>query len=218
MNELASYLPPVKETLIDERDRYLASKIWTAGGTRSLAVVGAGHMGGIKTHLEMITSGEETTDLEALNQIPPKGFVSRLIPFFIPAIIISMVGYGLFKLGPSASFSLILPLLLWNGGLAALGAILALGHPLSVIVALFGAPLTTVNPFVGIGVLSGITELTMRKPRVEDAESINDDIGSLKGLYRNRITRALLVFFLSSIGAIIGKLIAIPSIAGQLFK
>ena len=216
MNELASYLPPVKETLIDERDRFLAAKIWTAGGTRPLAVVGAGHMGGIKTHLEKIASGEEGADVEAFNQIPPQGIVSRLLPFLLPAFIVAMVAYGLYKLGPSGGLSQILTLLFWNGGLSALGALLALGHPLSVVVAFFGAPVATINPFVGVGLFSGITEISMRKPRVQDAESINDDIGSLKGLYHNRITRALLVFFLSSIGAIIGNIIAIPSIVATI--
>jgi pheromone shutdown protein TraB len=67
MTELADYLPSVKETLIDERDQYLAAKIWTAASAlagsantdqgeaqprRIIAVVGAGHLQGIKTHLE----------------------------------------------------------------------------------------------------------------------------------------------------------------------
>jgi pheromone shutdown protein TraB len=112
----------------------------------------------------------------------------------------------------------VLKLLFWNGGLAALGTILALGHPLSVLVSFFGAPVATLNPFLGVGLFSGLTEVTMRKPRVTDAETINDDIGSLKGVYRNRITRALLVFILSSIGGIVGNFIAIPSIAGQIFR
>jgi pheromone shutdown protein TraB len=63
-----------------------------------------------------------------------------------------------------------------------------------------------------------LTEATVRKPRVRDAESINDDIGSLKGIYRNRITRALLVFFLSSIGGVAGNVVSIPSIVGELLK
>ena len=217
MNELASYLPSVKETLIDERDRFLAAKIWSSGETRPLAVVGAGHMGGIKTHLEKIAANEEDTDVETLNQIPPRSFFSGMVRWIIPLFIVGIVSLGLYKLGAASFFSVILPLLIWNGGLAAVGSILALGHPLSVLVSLFGAPLTSINPFIGIGLLSGLTEVTMRKPRVTDAETINDDIGSLRGLYRNRITRALMVFFLSSFGAIAGKIIAIPSIVGQLF-
>jgi pheromone shutdown-related protein TraB len=218
MNELASYLPKVKETLIDERDRYLAAKIWNSGGTRPLAVVGAGHMGGIKSQLEKIAAGEAIADVEPLNQIPPQGIVSRIIPWVIPALIVTLIAYGFYRLGAGASFSMILQLLFWNGGLAALGTILALGHPLSVLVGFVGAPIATVNPAIGIGLFTGLTEATLRKPRVQDAESINDDISSLKGVYRNRILHALLVFFLSSVGAIIGNFIAIPSIAGQFFK
>jgi pheromone shutdown-related protein TraB len=218
MNELASYLPAVKETLIDERDRFLAANIWLHGGTRPLAVVGAGHMGGIKTHLERIAAGEEDANVEDLNKIPPKGIFSRIVPFIIPAVVIALLGYGFYTLGASSSVSMVLRWLLWNGGLSALGAILAMGHPLSILVSLLGAPITSTTPVVGVGVFSGLTEIAMRKPRVEDAQSINDDIGSLKGIYRNRITRALLVFFLSSLGSVAGTFIAIPSIAGQIFK
>ena len=218
MNELAAFLPPVKETLIDERDRYLAAKIWSSGGERPLAVVGAGHMDGIKSHLEKIAAGEEDPDVEFLNQIPSKGIFSRILPWIIPALIVGLLAYGIFKNGAVSSLSLMLRLLFWNGGLAALGTLLAFGHPLSIIVSFFGAPVATLNPFLGVGLFSGLTEVTMRKPRVTDAETINDDIGSLKGIYRNRITRALLVFFLSSIGGIAGNFIAIPSIAGQLFR
>ena len=218
MNELASYLPPVKETLIDERDRFLAAKIWNAGGMRPLAVVGAGHMEGIKTHLEKIAAGEESSDVEFLNAIPPRGIFSRIAQWALPVVIAAILGLSFYKLGASSGLSDLLRWLCWNGGLAALGTILALGHPLSVLVSLLGAPIATVNPFVGVGLFSGLTEASLRKPRVIDAESINDDVGSLKGLYRNRITRALLVFFLSSIGGIVGNFIAIPSIVGQLFK
>jgi len=218
MNELAAYLPPVKETLIDERDHYLAAKIWSCGGTRPLAVVGAGHMDGIKAHLEKLAAGEEDDNVESLNQIPSKGIVSRLIPWIIPAVIVGLIAYGFFKQGAGSSLSLMLKLLFWNGGLAALGTILALGHPLSILVSFFGAPIATLNPFLGVGLFSGLTEVSLRKPRVTDAETINDDISSLKGVYRNRITRALLVFFLSSIGGVVGNIIAIPSIAGQIFR
>jgi pheromone shutdown-related protein TraB len=215
MNELAAYLPPVKETLIDERDRYLAAKIWAAGGNTVLAVVGAGHMEGIKIRLEKIASGEESADVEDLNQIPSGGFLSKLVPWIIPALIIALVGYSVYKLG---SLSGLKQWILWNGSLAALGTVFALGHPLSILAAFIGAPIATVNPFVGVGLFSGLAELTVRKPRVEDAESINNDISSIKGIYRNRITRALLVFLLSSIGGVIGNVISIPSIIGELFK
>jgi pheromone shutdown protein TraB len=74
----------------------------------------------------------------------------------------------------------------------------------------------TINPFIGVGLFSGITEATLRKPKVTDAETISEDIVSLKGIYRNRITRALLVFFLSSLGGAVGNFISIPSLAAGL--
>ena len=219
MNELASYLPPVKQTLIDERDQYLAANIWTAGGMRPLAVVGAGHMDGIKNHVEKIAAGEESADVTALNEIPPRGIFSGLGRWIIPAILVGIVAFGIFRQqGNFSSINMLLTWMLWNGGLAALGAIIALGHPLSILVSLLGAPITSATPVIGVGILSGLTEIYFRKPRVQDAQSINDDMGSLKGLYSNRIAHALLVFFLSSLGSMVGTFIAIPSIVGQLFR
>jgi pheromone shutdown protein TraB len=107
---------------------------------------------------------------------------------------------------------------LWNGSLAALGTLIALGHPLSILISFLGAPVATINPFIGVGFFSGITEATLRKPKVTDAETISEDVSSLKGIYRNRITRALLVFFLSSLGGAVGNFISIPSLAGLLIK
>jgi pheromone shutdown-related protein TraB len=225
MDELSSYLPKVKETLIDERDRYLAAKIWSTGievkketGLKQIAVVGAGHMKGIKAHLEKIFADEESADVTALNDIPPPGFLSKAAGWLIPLIIVALIVAGFIQAGAGVSLSMLLRWVLWNGSLAALGTLIALGHPLSILISFIGAPVATINPFIGVGIFSGITEATMRKPRVGDAENIAEDVGSLKGIYRNRITRALLVFFLSSIGGMIGNFISIPSLAGLLAK
>ena len=42
MKELSDYLPAVKKVLIDERDFYLASKIWSCPGKKTLAVLAQG--------------------------------------------------------------------------------------------------------------------------------------------------------------------------------
>jgi pheromone shutdown-related protein TraB len=222
MAELADYLPSVKETLIDERDRYLAAKIWAGGvGTavplvKQVAVVGAGHLMGIKGHLERIAAAEESADVSDLDQIPPASALSKIAGWIIPLIIVAIIALGFFRAGAGISAAMLLRWVLWNGSLAALGTLIALGHPLSILVSFVGAPIATINPFIGVGLFSGVTEATMRKPRVTDAETISDDISSLRGVYRNRITRALLVFLLSSIGGMVGNFIAIPSLAGLL--
>jgi pheromone shutdown-related protein TraB len=234
MAELADYLPSVKETLIDERDRYLAAKIWSSAAAipekkteeneeerplkRIIAVVGAGHMQGMRSHLEKIAAGQESVDVSNLDYIPAPGFFSKAIRFVIPALIIGLIVFGLFQAGAQAGLSMALRWILWNGSLAALGTIIALGHPLTVLIAFLGAPITSLSPFIGVGILTGITQASLRKPRVKDAQSITEDIGSLKGIYRNRITHALLVFFLSSLGSVAGSFISIPSVAGVLLK
>ncbi|MDR3123126.1 MAG: TraB/GumN family protein [Treponema sp.] len=218
MSELADYLPPVKETLIDERDRYLAAKIWSGGAARQVAVVGAGHLMGIKAHLERIAAGGESADVADLDKLPPASVFSKIAGWIIPLIIAAIIALGFFHAGAGVSLSMLLRWALWNGSLAALGTLIALGHPLSILVSFVGAPIATINPFIGVGLFSGVAEATLRKPRVTDAQTIADDVSSLRGIYRNRITRALLVFLLSSIGGMAGNFIAIPSLAGLLGK
>jgi pheromone shutdown-related protein TraB len=217
MHELAEYLPSVKETLIDERDRYLAAKIWEAGGKKSVAILGAGHLSGVRSHLEHIAAGGAPGNLAALDAIPAPPFLARCWPWLIPILIAALIVVGFLR-GREASLSMLLIWVLLNGSLAALGAIAALGHPLSVLVSFIGAPIATINPFIGVGFFSGITEASLRKPRVQDAQNLFADIGSLKGFYRNRISRALLVFILSSLGGVIGNFIAIPFLTQLLVK
>jgi pheromone shutdown-related protein TraB len=224
MGELANYLPSVKETLIDERDRYLASKIWTSspsaetGSKRIAAVIGAGHMKGIAAHLEKLSSGAENPDVSELNVIPPSSVFSKISKFIIPAAIVALVAAGFLRAGAATGFSMMLKWVLWNGSLAAIGACLALAHPLAILVSFLGAPITSLNPFIGVGILSGLVQVTLLKPRVSDVQNIMEDAAGLKGWYRNRITRALLVFFLSSLGSSIGTFVSIPAIAGLLAR
>jgi pheromone shutdown-related protein TraB len=218
MSELAAYLPSVKETLIDERDRYLAAKIWSGGAARQVAVVGAGHLMGIKTHLENIATGTEGADVADLDKIPSPPVSSKIAGWIVPLAILAIIVLGFFRAGAGTSLAMLLRWILWNGSLAALGTLAALGHPLSILVSFVGAPIATINPFIGVGLFSGVTEATLRKPRVADAETLAGDVSSLRGIYRNRITRALLVFLLSSVGGMVGNFIAIPSLAGLLGK
>ncbi|MCL2765124.1 MAG: TraB/GumN family protein [Treponema sp.] len=217
MNELASYLPAVKAVLIDERDFYLAAKIWSSifkeqegAAKKIVAVVGAGHMQGMISHLEKLSRGEQTSDVSELDVIPKPGFFSGLLRFLIPAVIIGLIASGFITAGADMGISMIREWILWNGSLAAIGAIIALGHPLAVLVSFLGAPLTTLTPFIGVGILSGLVQATFSKPRVSDVQNLTEDIAGIKGVYRNRITRALLVFFFSSLGSSIATFILIP--------
>lgn len=210
MAQLADYLPKVKETLIDERDRYLAAKIWSSDGRRIVAVIGAGHMDGVKTHLARLSGGGVSADVTDLDLVPTPSRWSAVAPWLIPALLVALIAAGFLHAGAGVSLNMMLKWMLLNGSLAALGAAVALGHPLTILVSFFGAPIATINPFIGVGLFSGVAEASLRKPRVSDVQNLSDDVTSVKGFYRNRVTRALLVFFLSSLGGMIGNFISIP--------
>ena len=220
LSEISDFLPAVKETLIDERDRYLAAKIWESPGSRLVAVVGAGHVPGLSAQLEKIAAagdgGKALCDVAEIEKIPPKSFLSRAAPALIPLVIAGLIVAGFVRLGANVSLGMVLRWFIWNGGLAAAGAIVALAHPLAVLAAIVGAPAGTISPVLSVGMFSGVAQALLVRPRVGDAEDLSADVTSLKGIYRNRITHALLVFFLSSIGGMIGNLISIPALAGIL--
>lgn len=218
MSELAQYLPAVKKVLIDERDQYLASHIWEAKGAKVLAVLGAGHLPGVEKHLELLSSGKVSTDTSEISQVPLPGIGGKIAGWIFPALIVGLIVAGFFTGGAVSSLDMLLRWLLWNGSLAALGTILALGHPLAVLAGFVGAPIATLNPVLGVGLFTGLVQATMKKPKVEDMETLQSDVSSIKKIYKNRILRVLLVFFLSSIGAVIGNFIAVPALFSTLVK
>ncbi len=217
MDELAEYLPAAKAVLIDERDRYIAAKIHGAEGRRIVAVVGAGHLKGIEAEVRALAAGGAGAGIAELDMLPRKSFLSRALPWTIPALIVGILVLGFVRAGAGVTLQMILRWFLVSGTLTAVGTIAALGHPLSVLAGFISAPFTAIHPLIGVGFVTGIVEAAVRKPRVSDFSSLADDTVSLRGFYRNRITRILLVFFLSSIGNSIGTFIAIPYLSRLLW-
>jgi pheromone shutdown-related protein TraB len=218
MSELASFLPSVKEVLIDERDRFLASRIYQAGEGSSLAVVGAGHLDGIESWLRRLDSGEASPGTADIETTPPPSKASKVAGWAIPVLIVGLIALGFFKSGTEASLELLLRWVLLNGSLAALGSALCLAHPLTILVSFVAAPIATLNPFVGVGMFAGLAEAFLRKPLVLDLENLAADVSSLKGFYKNRVTKILLIFFMSSLGGMIGNFIALPFLASGVLK
>ena len=208
MTELAEYLPAVKEVLINERDRYLASRIWEANGERVLAVLGAGHLPGVEAHLKKIASGDETTDTSDIDQVPPKTGLSKYAGWIIPIAIIALVALGFALGGKHVGSEMIGSWILWNASLAALGTLIAGGHPITIVSAAVGAPITSLTPVIGVGLVTGVVQAYFCKPKVSDMENLQTDAGSIKGWYRNRLLRVLLVFLLSTLGSSAGTFIA----------
>ena len=214
MAELSDFLPTVKEVLIDERDRYMAAHIWeckNSGGERAksvTAVLGAGHLPGVQKHLEEIAAARESTDTTEISTVPPKGIGSKIVGWTIPAIIVALIAAGFYFGGKKMGGQFLGSWIIWNGLLAAIGTLVAAGHPLTILAAFVGAPITSLCPLVGVGLVTGIVQAAVKKPKVKDMESLMDDAATIKGFYSNRITRVLLVFVLSSLGSSIGTFAA----------
>ncbi|HKJ16168.1 MAG TPA: TraB/GumN family protein [Xanthomonadales bacterium] len=216
--EFAQHSPALYEALITERDRYMAAGLREQNADRKegnvLVVVGAGHLDGLAKHLE--GSHEEPEQLRnELSVIPPRAKWPKLIPWLI--MILVLVGFYLgFSKSPELGWKLVYFWVAINGGLAALGALIARAHPLTILSAVVAAPLTSLNPTIAAGMVTGLVESYLRKPKVSDLENLRDDVTSLKGWFKNPATRILLVFFLSNVGSSIGTYVAGFKIFGAL--
>jgi pheromone shutdown-related protein TraB len=208
--EFAEQSPELYEALISERDRYMAARLREENsgstGRKVLVVIGAGHMEGIARYLET-GEADPQTERRALEVMPRPSRWPKLIPWAIMALIITGFVIG-FSRSPELGWQLVFIWVVINGGLAALGALLARGHPLTVLSALLAAPLTSLNPTIAAGMVTGLVESWLRKPRVSDLENLRFDITTVKGWFRNPATRILLVFFLSNLGSAIGTWVA----------
>ena len=204
LSEVEKSLPVVRKILIDERDRYLAHKIKSAQGDKIVAVVGAGHVPGILTYWD------QEIDTRALETIPPKRNLSGILKWLLPALIIVLLLLGFFYGGAATGKDMLTWWILANGVLAGLGAVLALAHPLTILSAILAAPLTSLNPLIAAGWVSGLVEAFASRPKVRDLESLPHDILSVKGFWHNKLTRILLVVVFTNLGSAIGTMIAIP--------
>ncbi|MDJ0804855.1 MAG: TraB/GumN family protein [Desulfobacterales bacterium] len=206
LNEIGASQPVIRNILIDERDRYLAQRIKAAPGEKIVAVVGAGHVPGIRRYWE------REFDLAELEVLPPKSSLSDALKWIIPAAIILLFAWGFYAGGSKAGSDMILWWVAANGILAGIGAIIAWGHPLTVISSVLSAPLTSLNPMIAAGWVSGLVEAFSRKPKVRDFETLQDDIRSVRGFWSNKVTRILLVVVFTNLGSSLGTFIAFPMI------
>ncbi len=207
--EFAQDRQDLYEPLIAERDRYMAAKLALAAhrhpGKHILAVVGAGHLKGIAERLPAIADPE--AEIARLDTLPPRPLWPRVLPWVIVALVLFGFWLG-FNRSSELGWRLVGDWVLINGGLSALGALLAAAHPLTVLTAFLAAPLTSLNPTIGAGMVTAAAELMLRKPQVRDFASLRHDTIEWRGWWRNRVSRTLLVFLFSTLGSAIGTYVA----------
>lgn len=205
LEEMSRMLPSVKTILVDERDIYMAYHIRNAPGARIVAVVGAAHIPGISSLLMRDISAETIAEI---SRVPAKPTISKIIPWVIPAIVVGLFVFGFFLGDRQQIAGAATAWILANGLLSALGALIALGHPLTIISAFFAAPITSLNPTIGAGFVTGMVQVMAASPTVRDMERVGDDLVSVRGWWSNRLARVFLVFFFSSLGSTLGTFVA----------
>jgi pheromone shutdown-related protein TraB len=208
--EFAEQSPELYEALIAERDRFMAARLRQENqdnqGKRILVVIGAGHLEGLAKYLA--TDKEDPQlEVEKLSIVlPPKRWL-KFIPWVIATLVLTGFWLG-FSRSPELGWELVTLWVAINGGFAALGALIARGHPLTILSAMIAAPLTSLNPAIAAGMVTGAVESWLRKPKVSDLERLRDDATTVKGWFKNPATRILLVFFFSNLGSAIGTWVA----------
>lgn len=215
-SEFASDSPALYETVIAERDAWMAARLReSAGNARHvLAVIGAGHLSGTATALSQSTEAPAAT-LQRLSALKPKSS----IPWFTLLLAIFVLGgfaWGFWQGGLDVASELVLYWVALTAGLGALGCLAAGGHPLSILAAALSSPVTPLHPALASGMVSALAEAGLRKPTYADFLALRDDITSLRGIYRNRVARIMLVFMLTNFGTMLGVWLGGAKMLGRL--
>ncbi len=200
MNEIGEALPAAKHVLIDERDIFMAEKIKSAPGKRIVAVVGAGHMQGIQRVI-----GEDNSNvMEEIDTIPPISKGWKIAGWSIPAAILLSLGVIGFRQGAGEAGANALYWILANGIPSAIGALIAFGHPATIISAFASAPITSLTPVIGAGYVCAFVQVMTQPPVVKEFEAVSTDISTVRGWWQNRLLRIFLVFIMTGLGSSIG--------------
>ena len=218
VEEFGQQLPAIKETLIDERDQYMSAKLAAMADMDNppknvIAVIGAGHLPGMLSNLG---SPPGKNRLEELDIKPPPGGIGYFLGWGIGILVLSMFYVG-YRQSPELGWQLVVTWVVLNGGFSAFGAAMAFAHPLSIASAFVAAPITSLNPTIGAGMVVGLVESVLRKPKVEDFENLRDDVVYFKKWWKNRVVRVFLIFFFANMGSAIGTWVAGASIVHQIW-
>ncbi|MEZ7994768.1 MAG: TraB/GumN family protein [Candidatus Poseidoniaceae archaeon] len=212
MEELRGFSPGAGKVLIDERDEYLATKISALNTEKKvLAVVGAGHLAGIKEYL--VENKCDINRIQQLQNLPRKTFAMKVMPWAVPMLLMGLMAY---YLSTGTDIDLVQFFTVWtaaNAIFAAIGCIIARGHPLAILTAALASPITSLNPALAAGWFAGYVQLKMAEPSAEDlADFLKLD--NLGMFWSNKAGRVLLVTALTNLGSMSGAWVAAAGLLG----
>jgi pheromone shutdown-related protein TraB len=209
-SEFASGSKPLYDSLIGERDAFMAARLREEAARptmvenrRVLVVIGAGHLKGLCTLLRE-QQGDPASKVAELAILPPKARWPKWLAAALVLLVFAAIAWA-FHQNTALGTQALRDWVLFTGGFAALGAVAAGAHPLSILAAFIAAPIKPFRPGIPAGGISAMAEAWVRRPRVADFDTLRDDIVHWSGWWKNRVARTLLNFFLVSVGTIIGE-------------
>ncbi|MFO7760440.1 MAG: TraB/GumN family protein [Desulfobia sp.] len=200
MAELGKAMPELKQVLIDERDTYLSEKIKAGQGRKTIAVVGAGHLQGIVDAIAC----DRSDQMEEISTIPPVSPAWKIAGWLIPVLIISSLCLIGFSKGIDVAGDNLIFWILANGIPSSLGAMAGFAHPLTVLSAFIGAPITSLTPVIGAGYLCAFVQAMVQPPVVHEFETVLEDMVKWRSWWNNKLLKIFLAFMLSGFGSMIG--------------
>lgn len=210
IEDLEGEFPEISEVILHERNYYMAEKIKNIPYSTMVVVIGAAHTKG------MIAAFDETHDLKELETVVEKK-KNNWIGFILPGTLLLLITLLTLK-SPQMAFQELLAWIITSSSLAALGALLSGAHIVTILVSFLTAFIGILSPVLAVGIFAGLTEAYFRPPFAKEFESLSSDMKSIKGWYKNRVLRIILIFFMTSILSSIGSFVAGKNIIQSLFK
>lgn len=208
IDEFRKVSPSAAAVLVDERDAYIAKNLYQLSKEgKVLAVVGAGHRGGITKYL---ANPETIPEIESLKEKPKKRITFAKV-FGALVMLMIIATFALVIIKGHSSQNIALAFAIWflvTGGLSGIGVVLARGHPLSALTAFGVAWMTTLNPFVAAGWFAGMVEAWKLKPTVSDLRGLAQ-CESFDDMMKNRFFKVVMVAALANLGAMAGTFVGV---------
>lgn len=198
---ISDTFPTIKKVILDERNEVMAYHIKKLTGKNIVVVIGAAHLQGI------IEALDHDQDIKTLNEVPPKGWLSRILPWVIPGLLLLMILFVLFQNWQIGIHSFGNWMIL-STVLATVGAIITFSHPMTILVTALTTWLGAIHPFLAVGWFAGLTEAKYRKPKIKDFENLADDITSFHKARKNAVIHILAVVIMTNLMSTIGTLIS----------
>lgn len=194
VKEMEEEFPSIKQVFLDERNSYMVDRLLEQDFEHAVVIIGAAHLDGMVEELK----GNRKTfeENESIFKVP----WMKILKYGMPLAIIAGLGYSFYQIGYSTGVNATAFWILSNGILAMLGAIIARAHVATWLVSFAAAPLTSLDPALGAGMVASYFEGKFYPPKVEELESIAY-IENYRGLWSNQVGRVLLTLVFVTIGS-----------------